>query len=116
MNSSRSGLIRLIAVFKQLKAACLVVVGFGVLKLIHTNAATQLEHWVRDSQFEDYWEARAPPDYTSMQHAGSRPISWYAKNRLDEGVPEIAVQHECVRGIFKGCSQIRMRTRLRYIQ
>lgn len=46
MNSSHSELIRLIAVFKLLKAASLIVVGFGVLKLIHTDIATQLEHWV----------------------------------------------------------------------
>ena len=43
---SRSGLIRLIALFKLLKAASLIVVGFGVLKLIHADVATQLEHWV----------------------------------------------------------------------
>jgi uncharacterized membrane protein (DUF2068 family) len=46
MNSSHSGLIRLIALFKLLKAASLIVVGFGILKLIHTDVATELEHWV----------------------------------------------------------------------
>jgi len=46
MISSQSGLIRLIAVFKLMKAASLLVVGFGVLRLIHTNVATQLEHWI----------------------------------------------------------------------
>ena len=46
MNFSQSGLIRLIAIFKLLKAACLIVVGFGVLKLIHADIAAQLEHWV----------------------------------------------------------------------
>ena len=46
MISSQSGLIRLIAVFKLMKAASLLVVGFGVLRLIHANVATQLEHWI----------------------------------------------------------------------
>jgi uncharacterized membrane protein (DUF2068 family) len=46
MNSSHSGLIRLIAVFKLLKATALIVVGIGVLKLMHRDVAAQLEHWV----------------------------------------------------------------------
>lgn len=46
MNFSHSGLIRLIAFFKLLKAACLIAVGFGVLKLVHTDVAAKLEHWV----------------------------------------------------------------------
>ena len=45
-NLSNSGLIRVIALFKLLKAASLIVVGFGVLKLIHADVATQLERWV----------------------------------------------------------------------
>jgi uncharacterized membrane protein (DUF2068 family) len=45
-SSSRSGLIRLIAVFKLLKAIVLIVVGVGILKLIHNNVASVLEHWV----------------------------------------------------------------------
>ncbi|MGA9586793.1 MAG: DUF2127 domain-containing protein [Terracidiphilus sp.] len=46
MTFSHGGLIRLIAVFKLLKAASLLVVGFGILKLIHKDVATQLEQWV----------------------------------------------------------------------
>jgi uncharacterized membrane protein (DUF2068 family) len=46
MNSSHSGLIRLIAVFKLLKATALIVLAIGVLKLVHRDVATQLEHWV----------------------------------------------------------------------
>jgi uncharacterized membrane protein (DUF2068 family) len=46
MSISQNRLIRLIAVFKLLKAASLLVVGFGVLRLIHTNVATHLEHWI----------------------------------------------------------------------
>ena len=46
MNASQTRLIRLIAVFKLLKAASLLVVGFGILKLIHTDVAAHLEHWI----------------------------------------------------------------------
>jgi uncharacterized membrane protein (DUF2068 family) len=46
MNFSHSGLIRVIAFFKLIKAACLIAAGFGVLKLVHTDATAKLEHWV----------------------------------------------------------------------
>jgi uncharacterized membrane protein (DUF2068 family) len=47
MHSSQGGvLIRLVAVFKLVKAAFLMVVGIGILKLIHADVARQLEHWV----------------------------------------------------------------------
>ncbi|HEX4006171.1 MAG TPA: DUF2127 domain-containing protein [Acidobacteriaceae bacterium] len=44
MKTSKSGLIRLIAVFKLLKTAVLIVAGAGILKMMHNNAATVLEH------------------------------------------------------------------------
>ncbi|MEG9438728.1 DUF2127 domain-containing protein [Edaphobacter sp. HDX4] len=46
MGTSQNGLIRLIAVFKPLKATVLIVVGIGILKLIHNDVATVLDHWV----------------------------------------------------------------------
>lgn len=46
MNSSQSGLIRLVAAFKLLKAAALIVGGIGILRLIHSDTAAQLGHWV----------------------------------------------------------------------
>ena len=46
MKTSENGLIRLIAIFKLLKAAILVVAGVGILKLIHNDVATVLDHWV----------------------------------------------------------------------
>ena len=45
MNSSHGGLIRLVAMFKLVKAAILIIVGIGILKLIHTDVARQREHW-----------------------------------------------------------------------
>jgi uncharacterized membrane protein (DUF2068 family) len=46
MKTSDSGLIRLIAVFKLLKASVLIVVGVGLLKLIHDDVAGVLDHRV----------------------------------------------------------------------
>jgi uncharacterized membrane protein (DUF2068 family) len=46
MKSSDSRLIRLIAVFKLLKAILMIAVGVGTLKLLHKDVATVLEHWV----------------------------------------------------------------------
>ena len=46
MKKSKSGLIRLIAVFKLLKASVLIVVGVGILKLTHNNVAGVLDHWI----------------------------------------------------------------------
>ena len=46
MNNSQSGIIRLIAVFKLLKAMTLIAVGVAALKLIHTDATGALEDWI----------------------------------------------------------------------
>jgi uncharacterized membrane protein (DUF2068 family) len=46
MKNSQDGLLKLIAVFKVIKASILIVVGVGILKLLHNDAATVLEHWI----------------------------------------------------------------------
>ncbi|HEY1501514.1 MAG TPA: DUF2127 domain-containing protein [Acidobacteriaceae bacterium] len=46
MKTSQSGLIRLIAVFKLLKASLLIIAGIGILKLMHSDLASVLNHWV----------------------------------------------------------------------
>ena len=46
VKSSHKGLLRLIAVFKLLKAALLIAVGVGALKLLHKDVAGAVEHWV----------------------------------------------------------------------
>ena len=46
MKSSDSRLVRLIALFKLLKAILLIAVGVGALKLLHRNVASVLDHWV----------------------------------------------------------------------
>jgi uncharacterized membrane protein (DUF2068 family) len=46
MNSSDSRLLRLIALFKFLKAVLLIVAGVGALTLLHKDVASAVEHWV----------------------------------------------------------------------
>lgn len=45
MNFSHRRLLRLIAWFKLLKAGSLIVLGVGILKLMHTDVSTKLERW-----------------------------------------------------------------------
>ncbi len=46
MKTSDIKLLRLIAIFKLLKAALLIAVGVGALRLVHTDVTTLLEKWV----------------------------------------------------------------------
>ena len=46
MQSSEIGLLRLIAFFKLVKAALLILTGIGLLKLVHLDPAAELEHWI----------------------------------------------------------------------
>ncbi len=45
MKSSDDRLLRLIAVFKFLKAALLVALGVGLFKLLHKDVGNVLQHW-----------------------------------------------------------------------
>jgi uncharacterized membrane protein (DUF2068 family) len=47
MKARDTKLIRMIAVFKLLKAALLIAVGLGALRLIQSDATNLLEHWMR---------------------------------------------------------------------
>jgi uncharacterized membrane protein (DUF2068 family) len=45
VKSSHNRLLRLIAIFKLLKAVLLVAVGVGALNLLHRDVARLVEHW-----------------------------------------------------------------------
>jgi len=45
MNSSQNGLLRLIAFFKLVKAAALIVAGIGALKLVHADLDEVVDYW-----------------------------------------------------------------------
>jgi uncharacterized membrane protein (DUF2068 family) len=47
MKSADNRLVRLIAVFKLLKAILLIAVGMSVLHLLHKDVASVAEHWVK---------------------------------------------------------------------
>jgi uncharacterized membrane protein (DUF2068 family) len=46
MKATDAGLVRLIAGFKLLKAAILIVVGVGVLRLVHSDLTSLVTDWV----------------------------------------------------------------------
>lgn len=46
MKLSHTTILRVVAAFKVLKAAALIVTGFGILKLVHHDVAATLQHWV----------------------------------------------------------------------
>jgi uncharacterized membrane protein (DUF2068 family) len=46
VKSSHNGLLRLIAVFKLLKAVLLIAVGVGALRLVHKDVGDAVERWV----------------------------------------------------------------------
>lgn len=46
MRSSNNRLIRLVAVFKLVKAAALIATGIGILKLMHVDVAAALNDWI----------------------------------------------------------------------
>ena len=52
MMSAQDRLLRLIALFKLLKAAALIVTGIGVLRLMHADIARDVEHWVARLGFD----------------------------------------------------------------
>ncbi len=47
MKSSHGKMLRVIAVFKFLKAAMLVVASLGALRLLHKDVGALAEHWIR---------------------------------------------------------------------
>src|ERR1700719_1518769 len=46
MKSSDTAVIRLIAIFKLVKAITLIAIGVGALKLLHSDMGSTLDHWI----------------------------------------------------------------------
>ncbi|MGC2399334.1 MAG: DUF2127 domain-containing protein [Acidobacteriaceae bacterium] len=46
MKNSHAGVLRLIAVFKMLKATLLIVTAIGILKMMHSDVAATMDHWI----------------------------------------------------------------------
>ena len=92
MKSSDSAVIRLIAVFKLLKAITLIAVGVGALKLLHRDMGSTLEHWIAMSGLDpgNRWVERAIEKASNLSHAkvkGLGIVSFiYAGLFLTEGI------------------------------
>jgi uncharacterized membrane protein (DUF2068 family) len=52
MKSSQDGLLRLIAIFKFVKAALLIALGIGLFKLLHKDIGDVLQHWCEALRFD----------------------------------------------------------------
>jgi uncharacterized membrane protein (DUF2068 family) len=92
MNTSDNRLIRLIALFKLLKAVLLIAIGVGAFKLLHKDLAIVLADWVNmlglhaDNHFVDHALRKAaslPPDKIRDVGIGS---FIYAGLFLTEGI------------------------------
>jgi uncharacterized membrane protein (DUF2068 family) len=46
MKNSHSGVLRIIAIFKMVKSATLLVTAIGILKMMHNDLASTLDHWI----------------------------------------------------------------------
>ena len=92
MSSSDTTVIRLIALFKLLKAITLIAVGVGALKLLHRDMASTLDHWVAVSGLDpgNRWVERAVEKAANLTPAkvkGLGIVSFiYAGLFLTEGV------------------------------
>ena len=99
MTSSESRVLRLIALFKFFKATVLIVTGIGILRLMHNDAATTLDHWFArlglapGNRFVDYAISKAaniPPNRIKELGLGSFV---YAALFLTEGIGLWMLKH-----------------------
>ena len=92
MKPSDSTVIRLIALFKLVKALTLIAVGVGALKLIHRDMGSTLDHWVAMSGLDpgNRWVERAIEKASNLTPAkikGLGIVSFiYAGLFLTEGI------------------------------
>jgi uncharacterized membrane protein (DUF2068 family) len=92
MKSSDSTIIRLIALFKLVKAIALIAIGVGALKLLHHDVFSTLEHWVVLSGLDpgNRWVERGIEKASNLSHAkvkGLGIVSFiYAGLFLTEGI------------------------------
>lgn len=92
MKSSDTTVIRLIAIFKLLKAITLIAIGVGALKLLHRDVFSTLEHWVVVSGIDpgNRWVERGIEKASNLSHAKVRGLGIvsfiYAGLFLTEGI------------------------------
>lgn len=92
MRFSDSIVIRLIALFKLVKALTLIAIGVGALKLLHRDVGSTLDHWIAMSGIDpgNRWLERGIEKASNLSHAkvkGLGIVSFiYAGLFLTEGI------------------------------
>jgi uncharacterized membrane protein (DUF2068 family) len=92
MESSDSTVIRLIALFKLLKAITLVAIGVGALKLLHRDMGSTLDHWIAMSGLDpgNRWVERGIAKASNLTPARVKDLGIvsfiYAGLFLTEGI------------------------------
>jgi uncharacterized membrane protein (DUF2068 family) len=92
MKSSDAAVIRLIAIFKLVKAITLIAIGVGALKLLHRDMGSTLDHWIAVSGLDpgNRWVERGIEKASNLSHAkvkGLGIVSFiYAGLFLTEGI------------------------------
>ena len=92
MKFSDSIVIRLIALFKLVKALTLIAIGVGALKLLHRDVGSTLDHWIAMSGIDpgNRWLERGIEKASNLSHAkvkGLGIVSFiYAGLFLTEGI------------------------------
>jgi uncharacterized membrane protein (DUF2068 family) len=92
MKSSDGSILRLIAIFKLLKAMALIAIGVGALKLLHRDVFNTLEHWIVISGVDpgNRWVEGGIEKASNLSHAkvkGLGIVSFiYAGLFLTEGI------------------------------
>jgi uncharacterized membrane protein (DUF2068 family) len=92
MKSSDRTILRLIAIFKLLKAIALIAIGVGALKLLHRDVFITLEHWIVMSGLDpgNRWVERGIEKVSNLSHAKVRGLGIvsfiYAGLFLTEGI------------------------------
>jgi uncharacterized membrane protein (DUF2068 family) len=99
MKSSDATVLRLIALFKLLKAITLIAVGVGALKLLHRDLESTLDHWVAMSGLDpgNRWVERGIEKASNLTPAkvkGLGIVSFiYAGIFLTEGIGLWLMKH-----------------------
>jgi uncharacterized membrane protein (DUF2068 family) len=99
MKSSDATVLRLIALFKLLKAITLIAVGVGALKLLHRDLQSTLDHWVAMSGLDpgNRWVERGIEKASNLTPAkvkGLGIVSFiYAGIFLTEGIGLWLMKH-----------------------
>jgi len=99
MKSSDGTILRLIAIFKLLKAIALIAIGVGALRLLHRDVFITLQHWIVMSSLDpgNRWVERGIERASNLSHAKVRGLGIvsfiYAGLFLTEGIGLWLMKH-----------------------